>query len=101
MDNLLVIIGALFRHGQQILQIILKDGKAVVGIYTDERREGLAAYTNGCAFEPLYNSGIQYGVSYYAVPENYIVRANQDVFFDSEYKDAKLRIYMRMLKIQT
>lgn len=25
--------------------------------------KGLAAYTNGCAFEPLYNSGIQYGVS--------------------------------------
>lgn len=74
----------------------IKDGKAVVGIYTDERRNGLAAYTNGCAFEPLYISGIQYGVSCYAVPQNYIVRANQDVYFDSEYKNARLRIYMNI-----
>jgi len=74
----------------------VRDGKAVVGIFTDERRAGLAAYTNGCAFEPLYISGIQYGVSCYAVPQNYIVRANQDVFFDSDYKDAKLRISMNI-----
>jgi hypothetical protein len=74
----------------------IKDGKAIVGIFTDERRTGLAAYTNGCAFEPLYISGIQYGVSCYAVPKNYIVRANQDVFFDSNYKDARLRIYMNI-----
>lgn len=74
----------------------IEDGKAIVGVYTDERREGLAAYTNGCAFEPLYNSGIQYGISCYAVPQNYIVRTNHDVFFDSEYKNAKLRIYMRI-----
>ena len=67
-----------------------------MGVYTDERREGLAAYTNGCAFETLNISGIQYGVSCYAVPQNYIVRANQDIFFDSEYKDAKLRIYMHV-----
>jgi hypothetical protein len=74
----------------------IREGKAIVGIYTDERRNGLAAFTNGCAFEPLYISGIQNGVSYYATPKNYIVRANPDVFFDSEYKNARLRIYMRI-----
>ena len=74
----------------------VRDGKAVVGIYTDERKTGLAAYTNGCAFEPLYISGIQYGVSCYAVPQDYIVRANQDVYFDSEYKNARLRISMHV-----
>lgn len=76
----------------------IKDGKAIVGIYTDERHEGLAAYTNGCAFEPLYMTGIQYGVSCYAVPQDYIVRANPDIFFDSEYKNADLRIYMHVAK---
>jgi beta-galactosidase/beta-glucuronidase len=74
----------------------IEDGKAIVGIYTDERRTGLAAYTNGCAFEPLYITGIQYDVSCYAVPQNYIVRANQDVFFDNEYKNARLRLYMNI-----
>ncbi len=74
----------------------VRDGKAVVGIYTDERKTGLAAYTNGCAFEPLYISGIQYGVSCYAVPQDYIVRANQDVYFDSEYKNARLKISMHV-----
>lgn len=74
----------------------IKNGKAIVGIYTDEQRNGLAAYTNGCAFEPLYISGIQYGVSCYVVPQNYIVRANPDIFFDSKYKNADLRIYMHV-----
>lgn len=76
----------------------IEDGKAIVGVYTDERREGLAAYTNGAAFEPIYITGIQYGVSCYAVPQNYIVRANQDIFFDNEYKNAGLRIYMNIAK---
>ncbi len=74
----------------------IKDGKAVVGVFTDERRTGLAAYTNGCAFEPLYISGIQYEVGCYVVPKNYIVRANQDIFFDSNYKDVRLRISMNI-----
>ncbi|HYQ57956.1 MAG TPA: glycoside hydrolase family 2 TIM barrel-domain containing protein, partial [Draconibacterium sp.] len=74
----------------------IEDGEAIVGVFTDERRNGLAAYTNGCAFEPLYISGIQYGVSCYAVPQDYIVRANPDIFFDDEYKNADLRIYMHL-----
>jgi hypothetical protein len=62
--------------------------KAVLAIYTDEERKGLSGFISG--------SGIQREVTLFAVPQNYIVRANAETDLDNNYKDATLRLKMNI-----
>jgi len=66
----------------------ITEGTALITVYTNEQRTGLANFVSG--------SGIHREVTLFAVPQNYIIRANPETDLDSKYKDAILRLKMNM-----
>lgn len=66
----------------------ISGSKAVIAVYTNEERTGLASFISG--------NGIHREVTLFAVPQNYIARANIETDLDSDYKDAVLRVKMKV-----
>ena len=62
--------------------------EASVTLSIDERPEGLAAFVRG--------GGVQRDIKIFAVPQDYLERVQVDTEFDRQYRDATLKLGLRM-----
>ena len=79
--------GSFMAWSADITDFVSND-RVIIAIYTNEERTGLSNFVTG--------SGIHREVTLFAVPQNYIVRANAETDFDKDYKEATWRLKMNI-----